>query len=209
MEIRSSFDIPLPIEDAWRTLLDVPRMAPCMPGARLHEVLGEGRYRGEVAVRLGPVMLSFAGTARFVEQDPVARTVRVLAEGSDAKGRGGAQAEVRFALEPNEGGTRVVITTNLTLTGAVAQYGRGAGMINDLASHMISQFAANLRRELDRSRALIPDQSRQPTVVEILAKTYVTPAEQQATPIDGGRLGLWLAWRAVSRFFRRIFGTPA
>src|SRR5690606_20224121 len=151
VEITNSFSVPLPPDDAWRGLLEVPRIAPCMPGARLKERLEEGRYKGGVAVRLGPVMLNFAGKAEIVEQDPAARKARVRAEGSDAKGRGGAQADVHFALEPDGAATRVTILTNLTLTGSVAQYGRGAGMINDLASHMVGQFAANLRRELERS----------------------------------------------------------
>jgi carbon monoxide dehydrogenase subunit G len=209
VEIRNSFDLPLPIEEAWKTLLDVPRMAPCMPGARLHEVVDEGRYRGEVAVRLGPVMLTFGGTARIVAQDLAARTVRVVAEGSDAKGRGGARAEVRFSLEPNGGGTHVAILTNLALTGSVAQYGRGAGMINDLANHMIGQFVANLRRELDLPRKADAERPAASAATESPRAVHAVPAEQRAAPIDGGRLGLWLAWRAVSRFFRRIFGAPA
>ena len=207
MEIRNSFDIPLPIAEAWRVLLDVPRIAPCMPGARLHEVIDANRYKGEVAVRLGPVMLSFSGKAEIVELDPVARTARVRAEGNDAKGRGGAQAVVHFALEPRDGSTRVAIVTNLTLTGSVAQYGRGAGMINDLANHMVGQFAANLRRELERT-APVATAAADPDG-RTSASAQPAQAERPAAPIDGGRLGFWLVWRAIVRFFRRFFGSPA
>jgi len=212
VEIKNSFSVPLPPDDAWRGLLEVPRIAPCMPGARLKETLEDGRYKGEVAVRLGPVMLNFAGKAEIVEQDPAARKARVRAEGSDAKGRGGAQADVHFALEPDGAATRVTILTNLTLTGSVAQYGRGAGMINDLASHMVGQFAANLRRELERSELSV-----QPAVQDAGAAPALKPADETrpaaadrpAAPIDGGSLGLWLVWRALARFLRRLFGSPA
>ena len=90
MLINNSFEVPLPPGQAWKVLMDIPRIAPCMPGAELTDVVDENTYNGKVAVRLGPVALTFAGTVRFAEKDDAARKARVSAQGKDAKGRGGA-----------------------------------------------------------------------------------------------------------------------
>ena len=148
MEIQSSFDVAVPVSQAWTLLTDIEGIAPCMPGAELTEVLGDNAYRGNVTVRLGPVTLTFDGTARFDEMDVNTHRARVSAEGSDKKGRGGATADIMFRLEPNEEGTRVLIDTQLTLSGSVAQYGRGAGMINELASQLVGQFAESLHEKI-------------------------------------------------------------
>jgi carbon monoxide dehydrogenase subunit G len=199
MEIRNTFDVPLPADAAWRVLLDVPRIAPCLPGAKLTETLGENRYAGEVAVRLGPVMLTFAGRAEILEIDAATHQARVKAEGRDAKGRGGAAASVKFGLQPEGAGTRVSIVTDLTLSGAVAQYGRGVGMINDLANHLVGQFAANLRRELERTQPSEP----------VAAAPEPPPPPPPPAPISGGRLGLLLLWQAFLRAVKRLFGGSA
>jgi carbon monoxide dehydrogenase subunit G len=150
MKIENAFDVPLSRADAWITLLDIPRIAPCLPGTKLLDVEGEGRYRGEVQVRLGPVMLTFKGRAEIVERDDEAYTAKVVADGRDAKGRGGAKATVDFRLVSADVGTRVEIETDLTLSGSIAQYGRASGMIEDVAGHMIGEFAACLRGEIGK-----------------------------------------------------------
>ena len=188
MDIRNSFTVPLGPAETWAVLLDIPRVAPCMPGARLTGADPAARsYDGEVQVRLGPVMLTFAGKARIVELSEDGRSARVQAEGRDRKGRGGASAEVVFRLaEAAPGQTRVDIDTQLNLTGSIAQYGRGSGMIGDLADHLVGQFAENLRRELDRSGATEPT-----------AETD----DPAAAPISGLRLGLLLLWKRIRRLF--------
>src|SRR5215469_3696224 len=98
MDIKNNFDVPLAVDAAWKTLLDIKRIAPCMPGAELLEIVDPNTYKGRVSVRLGPVALTFAGTARFEEIDAVAHRARVKAQGTDAKGRGGANGVVTFAL---------------------------------------------------------------------------------------------------------------
>src|SRR5262249_21121836 len=97
------FDVPLPPAEAWPVLMDIQRIAPCMPGAQLTEVVDERTYKGNIAVRLGPVALTFAGTVRFEEIDDANRTARVKAQGTDAKGRGGANAGASFRLPPAGG----------------------------------------------------------------------------------------------------------
>lgn len=148
MRLENSFRVELPLESAWATLLDVPAVAPCMPGAELLSVEDANTYRGQVKVKLGPVAVAFHGRARFVEVLPDQHKVRVSAAGNENKGRGSAQAEIAFALVPDGDATRVDIVTDLTLAGAVAQYGRAQGVIADVARLMIDSFAKNLQARI-------------------------------------------------------------
>lgn len=197
MDISNSFTVPLSPDRTWAVLLDIPRIAPCMPGARLTAADPEAQsYEGEVQVRLGPVMLTFAGRARIVETAPNGRSARVQAEGRDRKGRGGASAEVVFRLsEAAPGQTRVDIDTRLTLSGSIAQYGRSSGMVSDLAGHLVGQFAANLHAELDRSGETAG------ATVEAPGAASPPVAAPAAAPISGLRLGLMLLWRRLRRLF--------
>lgn len=212
MNIHNRFEVPLPPDQAWAVLLDIPRIAPCMPGARLISVDGDDAYTGEVQVRLGPVTMSFRGQARITAKDDANRTATVRAEGRDHKGRGGANADVTFRMVPATAGTAVEIDTALTLSGSVAQYGRGAGMINDLANHLIGQFATNLRKELDATRpapvetpavAAEPVAGHAPREAAPAPKPAPAQAEPESRPISGFRLGLWLMWRQLLRLFGR------
>lgn len=185
MKIENSFTVPLPPAEAWRVLLDVERVARCVPGAELTEKIDPQSYRGKVAVRLGPVALSFAGIARFIEIDAAARRVRVKASGTESKGRGGAEATAEFALlEAAPGTTRVAVHTDLALNGAVAQYGRGAAMIAGVAQQLIDQFAATLKIEIEGSAA-----ERAAAQLE---------ARQGASVVS---LFLGTLWRAIKRLF--------
>jgi carbon monoxide dehydrogenase subunit G len=153
MEFDNSFDVPLAPADAWAVLMDIRRIAPCMPGAALTEIIDPQNFRGKIAVRLGPVALAFAGTLQLENIDEVNRSAQVKAQGADDKGRGSANAMATFRIEPSGTGSRVLIHTDLMLSGAVAQYGRGVGMIQATASQIIGQFAANLRKQLEVSRS--------------------------------------------------------
>jgi carbon monoxide dehydrogenase subunit G len=148
MEFDNAFEVPLPPEQAWPVLMDIRRIAPCMPGAELTEVVDDKTYKGKIGVRLGPVALTFAGTVVFEEIDNDNRTARVKASGNDAKGRGAANAASSFRLEPTAAGSKVLVHTDLTLSGAVAQYGRGVGMIQATATALMNQFANNLKKQL-------------------------------------------------------------
>ena len=141
MEFDNAFEVPLPPAQAWPVLMNIPGIAPCMPGAQLTEVVDDKSYKGNIAVRLGPVALTFAGLVTFVEIDNANHTARVKAQGS-------AQAAATFRLEPSDTGSRVLVHTDLTLSGAVAQYGRGVGMIQATATALMNQFANNLKKQL-------------------------------------------------------------
>jgi uncharacterized protein len=200
MDIKNSFEVPLPVGEAWKTLLDIKRIAPCMPGAELLEVVDPNTYKGKVSVRLGPVALSFVGTARFEEIDEAAYRARVKAQGNDSKGRGGAIGSVTFALSPIPGGTKVDVDTNLNLSGSVAQYGRGIGMIQDVATQIIAQFATALRAMLVKEGApsVAPMASAAPTAP---TSELDTPSPPRAKPIAG----FSLMWRVLLNALRRLF----
>jgi carbon monoxide dehydrogenase subunit G len=151
MQFDNAFDVPLPPQQAWDVLMDIPRVAACMPGAELVEVVDAHNYKGRISVRLGPVALTFAGLVTFEEIDADARKARVKAQGSDAKGRGGAHAVATFQVQAAETGSKVLVHTDLSLSGAVAQYGRGVGMIQTTAAQLIQQFADCLKGQLRQS----------------------------------------------------------
>src|SRR6266852_626455 len=156
MEFDNSFEVPLPPAEAWPVLMDIQRIAPCMPGAQLTEVVDKTSYKGNIAVRLGPVALTFAGLVKFEEIDDANHTARVKAQGTDAKGRGGANAAASFRLEPTATGSKVLVHTDLALSGAVAQYGRGVGMIQATAGQLMKQFAENLRKQIGSTPQAAP-----------------------------------------------------
>jgi uncharacterized protein len=198
--ISNSFEIPLPPEEAWPLLMDVPRIAPCLPGAELLEALPDNAYKGKVSVRLGPVALAFTGTAKFEEIDDVARTARLKAQGADQKGRGNAAAKVVFGLVPVEGGTRVNVETDLMLSGAVAQYGRAAGMLQEVAQQIIGQFARSLQDMLQAQRPAVVDAA--PTQSNHVAEAAPPPAPSAAKPISGFALIFRVLLNSVLGLFK-------
>jgi uncharacterized protein len=197
MEFDNSFEVPLPPPEAWKVLLDIKRVAPCMPGAQLTEVLDENTYKGKINVRLGPVALTFAGVVKFEHIDAANYTARVAAQGTDAKGRGGANAASVFRLEPAGGGSKVLVHTNLALSGAVAQYGRGVGIIQATAAQLMNQFATRLKDDLsqDRSTAPAPTQPMQSPIAS-------TAAPPPAKPISGLALLAKAIWSWITGLFR-------
>jgi carbon monoxide dehydrogenase subunit G len=207
MEFDNSFDVPLPPAQAWPVLMNIQGIAPCMPGAQLTEVVDDKTYKGNIAVRLGPVALTFAGLVKFEEIDDTNLTARVRAQGTDAKGRGSAQAAATFRLEPSAGGSKVLVHTDLTLSGAVAQYGRGVGMIQATASAIMTQFANNLKKQIAASPALVA------AAAPIVASPSIAPASAAPTrapafppppaakPISGFSLMATVLWNAIKRLF--------
>jgi carbon monoxide dehydrogenase subunit G len=151
MQFENSFDVPLLPREAWKVLLDVPRIAPCLPGAELTETVGPDKYKGRAGVKVGPVNLFFAGEAEIIEKNDEAMTAKVKAKGNDTKGRGQAAATVEFSLHPSGQGTNVRVKTDLNMTGAVAQYGRASGLMKEIAGQIMGQFAQNLAQEIERS----------------------------------------------------------
>jgi uncharacterized protein len=143
MELDNSFSVPVPPEQAWDVLLDVKRIAPCMPGATVDEVEGDV-INGHIKVKVGPVSLTYRGTATFTERDADARVVVLEASGKETRGAGTASATVRAALEPDASGNGTLVTmhTTMNVTGRPAQFGRG--VMVEVGGKLVDQFAANL-----------------------------------------------------------------
>jgi len=145
MDLEHSFTIPVPPEQAWQILLDVEQVAPCMPGATVDKVDGDV-ISGKVKVKVGPVSLTYAGSARFTEKDEKTRTVVLDASGKETRGSGTAAAKVTSSLQDEGGQTRVVVRTSMTVTGRPAQFGRG--VIAEVGGRIIEKFATNLAGQL-------------------------------------------------------------
>jgi uncharacterized protein len=191
MQFENSFEVPLPPAEAWNMLIDIPRITPCMPGAELTEIVDPRTFKGKISVRLGPVALAFAGTVIFEEIDNVERRARVKAQGADAKGRGGAHAVSTFQVQPAQAGSKVLVRTNLSLSGAVAQYGRGVGMIQATAAQLMQQFAQRLQAQLQDMDA------------SAARSGETEPANQIAErkPISGLSLLAKVLWQAIVKLF--------
>ena len=175
MKFENSFEVPVSAPEAWTLLMNVEDVVGCLPGARLDEVIDESTYKGTFQARLGPISVALAGTVMFEERDEARRLGRLRGQASDTRGRGGANSVITFRLEENAERTRVAIDTDLQLSGALAQYGRGAGMVSNLAGRIIDQFAECLRARFERASA--------PAEVG-------TPApESGAQPVNLGRIG--------------------
>jgi carbon monoxide dehydrogenase subunit G len=140
--IRNDFEVAEPVEKVWAFFGDIPHVAACLPGAELTDSLGEDKYAGKVAVRMGPVRLQFAGTAEITERDETAHRLVANAAGAEEKGRGQAAMVITATLQSAGRGTRVGVTQDLQLAGAAAQYGRG--MISDVTAVLMRDFSANL-----------------------------------------------------------------
>ncbi len=146
MELEHSFTIPVPPEQAWQVLLDVRQVAPCMPGATVDAVDGD-EIKGRIKVKVGPVSLTYAGTAHFTERDEQAKSVTLEASGKETRGSGTAAATVRSTLQgEGDGQTRVVVHTTMSVTGRPAQFGRG--VLTEVGGRIIERFAANLAAQL-------------------------------------------------------------
>ncbi|MGB6795241.1 MAG: SRPBCC family protein [Xanthobacteraceae bacterium] len=201
MEFDSSFEIPLAPDQAWPILMDVARIAPCMPGAELTEIIDAQNYKGKISVRLGPVALAFAGRIQLEDIDNAKHSARVKAQGSDAKGRGAASAAATFKVEPKNAGSIVLIHTDLALSGAVAQYGRGVGMIQATAAQIIKQFADNLRAQLAQQSAA-PAAPAQTGAAEAGAPPSPATATPAAVkPISGFSLMLRVMLQQIAALF--------
>src|SRR3954469_4754187 len=145
MELHHEFTVPVPVDDAWRTLLDIERVAPCMPGATVEEYDGK-TVTGSVKVKVGPITVTYKGTAVFEEQDESAHRMVLIASGRETRGQGTARATVTGTLTERDGGTAVSVRTDLTVTGRPAQFGRG--VMAEVGDRLVGQFAQCLSERL-------------------------------------------------------------
>lgn len=145
MELTNRFRVAVPIAEAWALLTDVERIAPCLPGAQLTEIEGD-EYRGVVKVKVGPITAQYRGVARFVERDEGTHRAVLRAEGRETRGQGNAAATVSAQLTSDGDGTEVAVVTDLTITGKVAQFGRG--VLADVSTKLLDQFVSSLESQL-------------------------------------------------------------
>jgi hypothetical protein len=199
MEIENEFDVPAPVDHVWAYLLDVERVAPCMPGAELTEVVDDHTWKGKVNMKLGPVSLAFAGTVTMQERDDQAKRIVLAAKGMEQKGKGAANASVTSWLEQGDGVTNVRMRADIHLTGTVAQLSRG--LLPEVSRKLTQQFADCLHQSMGAAEVRATESAD-------LAAGVAAPVEATARPkpIGGIRLGLAAIWAAISRFFRRVFG---
>jgi carbon monoxide dehydrogenase subunit G len=185
MLIKNEFEVAAPVEKVWEFFGNIPQVATCLPGTELTEDLGDDKYKGQVAIRMGPVRMQFGGTAAITERDEAAHRIVVDASGAEAKGRGQASMLVTATLARAGRGTKVSVAQDLQLAGAAAQYGRG--MITDVSSVLMSDFARNMADRIDR------------------AERGESLDNVAASSASGLALGLRAALMALSRVLRRFF----
>lgn len=186
MLITSSFEVSQPLPEVWKFFGNIPQVAACLPGAQMTDDLGNDTYGGNVAIRVGPVKMEFAGKAAITERDEAAHRIVIDASGADQKGRGQAAMLVTARLTAAGGSTKVVVDQDLQLSGAAAQYGRG--MINDVNAVLLRDFSVNV-------------QSRIAAIAQGLDPDSVASAK----PASGLAIGLQAAKMALLRVYRRFF----
>jgi carbon monoxide dehydrogenase subunit G len=181
MELDNSFTVPVPPDQAWDVLLDVQRIAPCMPGATVDEVDGDV-VNGRIKVKVGPVSLTYRGTAKFTERDPDARLVVMEASGKETRGAGTASATVRASMAPDASGngTQVTMHTTMNVTGRPAQFGRG--VMVEVGGKLVEQFAANLAQLIAGDSAAGPDTDRPAAPAAAAAEAPGSSADGASAP---------------------------
>jgi len=183
MELEHSFTVPVSEDRAWDVLLDVARVAPCMPGATLHSVEGD-EINGSIKVKVGPITMTYQGTAHFTERDPAAHVITLEAAGKETRGAGTASARVRSMLEGKGDETHVVVHTTLNVTGRPAQFGRG--VMTEVGGKLIGIFASNLAAMLAASEPTAASAAPEPAAPEPTSSTAASGdrADDEALPID-------------------------
>jgi carbon monoxide dehydrogenase subunit G len=181
VKIEDQFRVDVPVDEAWRVLLDVERIAPCMPGAQLQEIEGD-EFRGVVKVKVGPITAQYKGAAHFAEVDEDTRRAVLQAQGRDTRGQGNASATITMALTPDGDGTEVRISNDLTVTGKVAQFGRG--VMADVSSKLLAQFVECLEQNV-LAGATEPPADTSPDSSEAASDATGHPTEPQGAQSGG------------------------
>jgi carbon monoxide dehydrogenase subunit G len=233
MRIENTVEVDAPLERVWALVNDIPRVAPCMPGAALTGVVDDKTYEGTVAVKLGPLRMSYKGKVVVEEIDEANHRARLAATGKDTKGAGTARASVETRMEPaGDHHTRLMVTSDVQLTGKVASFGRG-GAINDVASRLFGQFADCLRATLEAEQVeaqaaaapstgtapatAAPPETGPPETGPAVSQPAPAPRPAASPPrpaeaLDAGSLAgtvikgrLQALFQAIAGFFRRLF----
>ena len=207
MKLEQSFEVHAPVERVWETLIDIERVAPCLPGAEITEAGEDGTYRGTFSVRLGPTTAAYRGELKMRELDEEGRRVVMDASGQDKRGQGSAKAMIVSTMREEDDLTRVDVETDFTITGRLARFGRG-GMIQDISNRLLREFAECLQQRIEAPPAADPG-----LVDAVLA---ATPEGAAAAPLAAGGAdapttakpigGFSLFFRALLDRIRRLFG---
>ena len=181
MELTNEFHVAVPLERAWAVLTDIELIAPCMPGAQLEEIEGN-EYRGGVKIKVGPITAQYKGKATFLEKDDVNHVAVLRAEGRDTKGQGNASATITATLVAAGTGTDVKVSTDLTITGKVAQFGRG--VLADVSAKILGQFVTCLEHDV-----LVRPEEALAAVASASAESSLAAVAPAAAAADGGAVG--------------------
>ncbi|HEY7401391.1 MAG TPA: SRPBCC family protein [Actinomycetota bacterium] len=203
MLIENEFTVAEGVDALWAYLLDVERVAPCMPGAELTETVDDRTWKGKVNAKFGPVSLSFAGTVTMRERDDAAHRVVLSAKGMEQKGKGAATATVTSWLEPGEGVTTVKMQADITLSGTVAQLSRG--LLPEVSKKLTQEFADCLQASMGAAGVAAVEAGSAPAATG--EESPATPPV--ARPVGGIGLGLSAIWAVIKSFFRKLFGRRA
>jgi len=210
MLIENEFTVAAPIDFLWSYLLDVEKIAPCMPGAELTEIVDDHNWKGKLNAKFGPVSMTFAGTVTVESRDDAAQRVVLSAKGMEQKGKGAANATVTSWLEPGptDGVTTVKMEADITLTGAAAQLSRG--LLPEISKKLTQTFADCLQASMaaeqtSRERTATESAAPQAAARSGVAQAPVSPPVV-AKPVGGIGLGLAAIWSIIVTFFRKLFG---
>lgn len=197
MELEHQFTVPVPVDRAWEVLLDVEKIAPCMPGAVIDSVDGDS-FTGQVKVKVGPITVAYSGKASFLEKDATAHRAVVEAKGRETRGSGTAAATVTASMADEGGSARVTVVTDLAITGRPAQFGRG--VLNDVGNKLIGQFADCLATTITTSGTDGPA-ATSPEEIDLVAVAGGSVAKR-LVPAAAVVIGIVIGWLLVRRLRR-------
>ena len=189
MKLEQAFEVDAPVAEVWAALIDVERVAPCLPGAEITEKAGDGTYRGTFQVKLGPATAAYAGELQLETADEASHVCVMRANGRDKRGQGSAKATITSRMADAGGGTRVEVETDLQITGRLARFGRG-GMMEDISNRLMREFAECLAKQF-ASPAAEPGAASEPA------------AAPRTKPISGFALFFAALRDRLKRLFRR------
>jgi uncharacterized protein len=197
MKLEHSFDVEAPLERVWARLIDIEKVAPCLPGAEITDSSDTGVYEGNFTLKLGPTTAAYAGKLQLTDVDEIHHRVTMSANGRDKRGQGSAKATISSSMSEADGSTHVDVVTDFALTGRLARFGRG-GMIEDVSNEMVGDFVECLRSSLESDEAAATADAAAAGAGQTAA---TSPPPRAAEPVRGGRLFLSVLWMRIKRLF--------
>lgn len=214
MKLEQSFEVQAPIDRVWEALIDVERVAPCLPGAEITEATDDGKYHGNFTVKLGPTTAAYRGELEMESVDESTRTVTMRASGQDKRGQGGAKATIVSVLREDGGATTIDVDTDFTITGRLARFGRG-GMIKDISNRLLRDFSACLTETIEsapseQESVTLEDPGPSGAPVRNDAQAHASPAPvrsgpppARSKPVNGLQLFLSVLRERIKRLLDR------